>query len=395
MTMTSAFHKHSAFHSNLHRGLGVTLAVFQRNLKISTLSLVTLLTACQQRTFNQSETLDTELDAVEPVNFDRQQLLSKHRFERITPTGEKIFAAARAWEKLQEAQASVYAQPFQSANNVSRVLEMAGLPDYSAPQVWALIDSIKRRGGMVIQFPKDSRFSARIIEDHFEGALPVGTLISACVSGSCAGAPEEMHLSLVGSVDSAHNLQLWHNNWFRPENRLWRKYMIPLAWYQAGFPRKWMSTPWLSQIHNSQGKLDDLRGVVPELIELDPSTSLLTAIIVPEILKELREYQAVMTDGLGAVMPFRARSVSRRAEPVELPPVSETSGCNTLKVVSQMPTNLRASARGKMLCQIGQGTQVDLVSQEKNWSRVRAVCPDGQRLEGYVLSALIVSACGK
>ena len=226
-----------------------------------------LLTACQPRTFNQSESLDTELDSVERIRFDRKQLLSEHRFERITPTGEKIFEAARAWEMLQETQANLYAQPLQSANNVSKVLEMAGLSEYSSPSPWALVALVKRMGGIVIQFPKNTRTIARIIEDHFEGALPVGTLISGCVSRTCEVESGEVPLGVVGQVDNAHVIHVWHNNGFRPENRLWREHMIPLGWYQAGFPRKWMSTPWLTKSNDSQGMLVDVRSAVPEMIE--------------------------------------------------------------------------------------------------------------------------------
>ncbi|MEY2988928.1 MAG: hypothetical protein RJB13_2449 [Pseudomonadota bacterium] len=358
-------------------------------------SLLHFMTACQKRAFNESETLDVELDEVNLINYDRQKLLSDFRFERITPTGEKIFAASQLWEYQQEANANLYAQPLQSANNISRVFEMAGLTQYSSPLASGLIEAVKRRGGMVIQFPKNSRTAARLLRDHFEGALPVGTLISGCISKECEGELGELPLSVVGHVDNSHVTYLWHNNSYRPENRLWRKHMIPLGWYQAGFPRKWMSTPWLSPSYDAQGNLSDIRIEVPELVELDPSQSVLTAIIVPEILKEIKEFQSVMTDGQGAVMPFRSRSVMHPIQPIELPPAPSISSCNSLKMASSVSLNLRSRPRGELLCQIGQGTQLELVSQEKNWSRVKTVCPDGQRQEGFVLSALVVSGCGK
>lgn len=351
--------------------------------------------ACKQRAFNESDTLDLSIPPVEFVDFERQKLLSEFRFARVSPTGEKIFAAAREWENLQEALAFVYAQPGQSANNVSRVLQMAGLSDYDAPLPSSMFEKVKRKGGLVIQLPNNSQSTARLIEDHFEGALPVGAMIAFCVGRDCAGEQGEIQIGIVGHIDDSHAVHLWHNNWFRPENRLWRKHMIPLAWYQAGFPRKWMSTPWILRNFDSQGKLSDLEAAVSDMSELDPSNSSMTLVILPEIVKELQAHQSVMTDGLGAVMPFRPRSVSRPHQLVVLPPETPVPICKSLKAAFSSTTHLRGKPRGDVLCQIAQGTLVELISAGQSWSHVSALCPDGRKRDGYVLSAFIVPSCGK
>lgn len=349
---------------------------------------------CKTRDFNQEQMNDSDLAQVDVVDFERQRLLSKHRFDRITPTGEKIFAAALAWERMQELQAGTFAQPAQCANNVSRVFEMAGVLGYSSPLLWNMVSAAKLRGGFVIELPKNTRSIARVIEDYFEGALPVGTLVSGCLNRDCSGEAGDGHISVVGHVDETDALHLYHNNWFRPENRPWRKHMIPLAWYQSGFLRKWMSTPWVSRSFDAQGRLVDIGVVLPEIDDLDPTNYFVTLTVIPEIIAEMKARQSVMTDGQGAVMPFRPRSVSRPTEPIVLPQRPELNNCKKLKTISPMPTNVRETPNGSILCKLPLGVEVELLTIEKNWSRVRAMCSDGKRVDGFALSALLVPDCG-
>lgn len=370
-----------------HRGINIHQAVL--------LFLSIFVIACQQRQFNQSNTLDSDVALVERVNFERQTILSTYRFDRITPTGEKLFAAAQAWAVQQEAHALSYAQPAQSLNNISRVLEIAGLRGYSSPVLWKMLEAVVRRGGMARELPKSTRAIARIVEDHFEGALPVGAFIIGCSRRDCSGETGDGHVGIVGQVDDSNALHLWHNNWFRPENRPWRSHMIPLSWYQAGFLRKWMSTPWISRVFDAQGKLADIKVELPEISSFDPSYDFVILMVLPEILTELKEQQSVMTDGRGAVMPFRARSILRPDDTIVLPPEPVIERCRILKTSSKRNTNLREQPNGKILCQLAQETVVELEDTQMNWSKVRTVCPDGKRLEGFTLSALLTPDCGK
>lgn len=363
--------------------------------KISWLTCALFLAACHSRKFNDSESVDTVFARVAAVDFQRQFLLSNNRFDRITPTGEKLFTAAKAWEVAQEQQATVFAQPGQSLNNIFRVLEMAGLHSYSVPSLGKFLENLGRRGSVVIELPRNTRSIARIIEDHFDGALPVGTLIIGCLQRNCSSAGGDGQVGLLGDLSNTNALHLWHNNWFRPENRPWRKYMIPLAWYQAGFLNRWMSTPWISRIFDTHGRLVDLKVELPEINDTDPSNAFLALIILPEIMQEMKTHQSVTTDGVGAVMPFRKRSSSRSANLVALPTGFLTHNCGNLQTNTSLSAILREYPGGKIICHPLPGSDAELIGVERNWSRIRTVCPDGKNIEGFALSVLLMSRCGK
>lgn len=354
--------------------------------------LIVGLTSCQPRLFNQAVSPESDDALVQNVRFERQELLGLYRFDRITPTGEKIFAAGLQWVKGQELEAQRYAKPAQCANNVSRVFEMAGLTSYSSPLLLDMVNAARRRGGLVLSLPKDTRTIARLLEENFAGSLPVGTLVSGCLNKDCSGEAGDGHISFVGHVDSSHQTHLWHNNWYRPENRPWRPHMIPLSWYQSGFLRKWMSTPWMSQSRNVSGALVDVGILLPEIDDLDPTNYYVTLTIIPEILNEMRANQSLTTDGFGAVMPFR--SVSRRTDPpLPLPDPPVFSACNSLRTISPTPTNLRVEPNGRVICKFPLATMLERVSNKENWTEVKGICPDGRQMNGFVLSALVVPAC--
>ncbi len=349
--------------------------------------------ACKPRLFNADSNAESDIANVENVNFSREELLGKYRFDRITPTGEKIFAASLEWVKGQEREASRFAKPAQCANNVSRVLEMAGINSYSSPLLMDMVNAARRRNGLVIELPKEPKAIARLIEENFAGALPVGAFISGCLNRDCSGEAGDGHISIVGQVDSNDELHLWHNNWFRPENRPWRQHMIPLNWYQAGFPRKWMSTPWISRKRNDQGALVDIGVIIPEIDDLDPTNYFVTLTIIPEILSEMRAGRALTTDGMGSVMPFRARSSNQPSQPTPLPSPPPLVDCRNLKTISPTPTNLRVEPNGEIICKFAMGTPLERISNTGSWTQVKGMCPDGTLGEGFVLSALVVPAC--
>jgi hypothetical protein len=350
-------------------------------------------TGCKPRLFNQMSEKESEILDVRAVSFDREELLAKYRFERITPTGERIMASSLEWAKAQETEAERYAKPAQSANNVSRVLEMAGFREYSSPLMMDMIAAVRRRGGLVVELPKESRAVARFVEEHFEGSLPAGAIISSCLKRDCSGESGDGNISIVGNVDDQDQLHLWHNNWFRPENRPWREHMIPLSWYQSGFPRKWMSTPWLTRKRNLVGALADVAVVIPELEQLDPTDHFVTITILPEIMNELGQGRSVMSDGSGSIMPFRPYAVTRPANPLPLPPPPPLVDCRKLRTASSLPTNLRNEPNGKIICKFPLGTMLERVMTQGSWIQVKGLCPNGLQASGVLLTALVAPAC--
>ncbi|MFZ9520786.1 MAG: hypothetical protein ACO3A4_09935 [Silvanigrellaceae bacterium] len=350
-----------------------------------------LLFSCKQRTFN-ADSEDSDLLNVENVSFNRIELLRNHRFERITPTGERIFAAALEWMKKQQAEADRYAMPAQCANNVSRVFEMAGITSYSSPLLADMVNAARLRGGWVIPLPRETRAIAKVLEQYFSGAVPVGTLVSGCLRPDCSGQAGDGHISLVGDIDSNDHQLLYHNNWYRPEDRPWRPHMIPLGWYQQGYKRKWMPTPWLSRQRDNQGILADVGIVIPEIDDLDPTNYHVTLTVIPEILKEMKNAQALATDGAGAVMPFRPH-VAAAGQPIPVPTQPPLAECKKLTTISPTPTNLRDVPNGKILCKIPLGTSLERLSVSGSWTQVKGPCVDGRIGLGYVLSALVVPAC--
>lgn len=357
------------------------------------LFFASFLFSCKQRFFNLTSSSESDFADVQNVEFDRQNLLSRWRFDRITPTGEKIMAASLEWRKGQVGEAARYAKPAQCANNVSRVFEMAGISSYSSPLLMDMVNSAKRRGGLVIELPKQTTAIARLIEENFNGAIPVGALISGCLRRDCSGDAGDGHISIVGHVDGNDQLHLWHNNWFRPENRPWRSHMIPLDWYQSGYLRKWMSTPWISRKRDDRGALTNIGVILPEIDDLDPTNYFVTLTVIPEILSEMRSGQALTTDGAGGVMPFQASSTSRPSQPLPLPTTPPLVDCKKLKTISPTPTNLRLEPNGKIICKLPLGTPVDRLANEGSWTKIKAMCPDGSQNEGYALSALLVPSC--
>lgn len=332
-----------------------------------------------------------DISPVGIVSYDREELLKKHRFDRMTPSGEKIFAAATRWAGEQESQANQFARPEQSANNISRVLEMAGITAYGSPLLNDIIAQVRARGGWIIPLPKDSRTIAQILEYYFAGSVPVGTLVSGCLNPDCSGAASSVHMGIVTDVDSNDQLQLMHNNWYRPENRPWRPHMIPLAWFRQGFASKWMSTPWLARERNEQGTLTSVSAAINELSIFDPANSSVILAVIPEILAEMKNSQSVVTDGAGAVMPLRsARAVAQASPPADLVKFAE---CKKLKMISSVPANLRDSPKGDVVCKIALGTQVERLNASGSWTQVRGVCTDGRPESGFVLSSLTMPSC--
>jgi hypothetical protein len=224
------------------------------------------------------------------------------KYELITPTGVKLMKATFEWEREQKLteNARRYAQPAQCATNVSKVFAKAGLGRYSSPLVPELVNQIRRNGGLVRTLPKSKAGILKVINDEFNGQLPVGTLISGCLYADCSGNAGDGHVAMVGDVDDQGALLAYHNNWYRPDNEggQWKPHMIPMDWYNKGYRRMWMSTPWMNIFRSPPrvGSAVDFQVILPAIDDLDPTNYHVTLSIPQEILSEVRSGQGWALD---------------------------------------------------------------------------------------------------
>ena len=347
------------------------------------------LLACKSRTFNAAP--ESDLQSVERVDVDRRNILTTNRFDLITPTGERVFAAAKEWMRVQEREASLFAAPFQGANNISRVFEMAGLSSYSSPVATDIMKAVRNKGGLSLTLPKNKKLAAASLEKYFGGLPPAGTLMVACRKEDCSATAGESFLAFAGDIDSSDLLQIYHNNSYAPENRPWRPHMIPLEWFRLGFTRKWMPTPWLSGQRDSRGGLTEIESVLPEIEQLDPENYFVSLYVIAEIVEELKSGAGVVTDGAGSVMPHKGRLQNLQTfSHADSPPLAE---CKKLKTNGEALAFLREKPQGRALCRFTPATPLEKLSLSGSWSQVKGVCPDGRVTTGFVLSAHVVPSC--
>jgi hypothetical protein len=356
---------------------------------LTALFAIVILNTCKSRTFNAVQ--ESDLLQVEQVEFERGKILETYRFELITPTGERLFAAAKEWMRAQEAGAAQFAGPSSCANNISRVFEMAGINSYSSPVPADIVNAIRSRGGLSVTLSRNRKIAAEEIQKYFGGALPAGTLVSSCRSENCSGHSIDNTLGIVGEVDSSELIQVYHNNSYRPENRPWQPHMIPLTWYRQGYQRKWMPTPWISLSRDAQSVPVEIKTVLPEIEQLDPENFRVSLTLIPEILTELKNGQAVVSDGAGAVMPYSRRL--QNVQTVSQPQQALLADCKKLKTNTETVAYLREQPKGQGICRFTHATPLEKIAQSGRWTKVKGVCPDGRLSTGYVLSAYLVPAC--
>lgn len=278
-------------------------------LLLQSLIVVSVTSACgaQLRTSTADEVAqqssDTQALSLSPVYNGR-------KYELITPTGERVMSAALQWqeEQVTESNAASYAQPAQCARNISKVLELAGLSRYRSPLVPELVDQIRASGGLVRRFPKSREGIARMIAKEFAGRLPTGALIAGCLYEGCGGNAGDGHVAVIGDINSVGALQLYHNNWYRPDNEggVWKPHMIPLDWYQAGYRRKFMSTPWMDILRDPPrvGVPYDVTIELPAIDDLDPTNYFVTIAVPVEIQQEVEQRQGKVLDRDGNQVPM-------------------------------------------------------------------------------------------
>ncbi|MFZ9518928.1 MAG: hypothetical protein ACO3A4_00470 [Silvanigrellaceae bacterium] len=364
-----------------------------RNLVLVVMGLTALGVACKPRAFNGLDLSPSE-SPIQSLNTNPQDVFSKNRFHLITPTGAKIFAAIKTWEsgQLKPDAAGFYAQPAMCASNASRVLEMAGVTGYSSPLLVDMVNAVKKRGGLVLQLPKDPVAIAEKIKSVFGGRLPVGSFVSGCLRPDCSGQAGDGHIALVGDIDDSGYIKIYHNNWYRPDNvpdKRWREFMIPMEWYNKGYRRMWMPTPWVYLKRDKLGFPNNIMVRIPEIDDLDPTNYYVTISIPSEIMKEVSANKGVVTDGKGEVKAFAATpNVTKNDSP-------DLAKCDTLTILDRNDpngVNLRGTPVGQALCMLPNGTKVERLGVEGQWIRVRAEC-QGIRQEGYVFSFLTQPAC--
>ena len=358
---------------------------FLSSLQLASCFMV--LSACGIQIDSTTEsTADTAMSSQPNIKQSGSEILKKNRFHLITPTGEKIFASMKAWETGQVAQANTLAQPAMCASNASKVLEMSGINSYSSPLLMTMVNSVKKRGGLVMELPKNRSEIAKALKSVFNGRIPVGSFVSGCLRPDCSGQAGDGHIALVGDIDDAGYIKIYHNNWYRPDNnpeKKWYQHMIPMDWYNKGYRRKWMPTPWVYLQRDSAGLPLDIKVRLPEIDDLDPTNYYVTLTIPVEILNEVKANKGVVTDGKGGISNFVATDSSAN-KPCRSVRVSDPSDPNGV--------NMRSSPSGTILCSLSNGTRGELISREGLWTRVKAEC-NGKVSEGLVFSAFAESFC--
>ena len=214
-------------------------------------------------------------------------------FSFETPLGVTLLEESRRWEESQITEADEYAQPRMCAHNVSRVLEMSGLPYYSDYLVPHMLDAVRVRGGQVRQLDtRDKRGFIKSLNETLEGRLPMGALVNGCLYRDCSGEGGDGHIAIIGHTDDQGVVYLYHNNWYRPDNEGGdrKPYMVSKRYYdQHDLRREWMATPWIRVYRDKEThRIVEVEGLLPAIDDLDPYTGFfLTVSFVPELLSQL------------------------------------------------------------------------------------------------------------
>ncbi len=205
------------------------------------------------------------------------------KIEYSTPLGMKLFKEAIGWI---DDQPNSRAQPANCAYNVSDVYENAGFDGQvyrtvSSPLVLGMMEKAEAKGGKVLRFRTKSKADfIRVVNQELGGKIPVGAMIAGCENTTCDGTAGAGHIAMLGDVDANGYVQVYHNNWYRPDNEggRWKPHMISKAHYNHGDKRQWMPTPWLKLIRNNPSNPDLITDVVSAfpsqhgIDDLDPFT---------------------------------------------------------------------------------------------------------------------------
>jgi hypothetical protein len=282
----------------------------------------------------------------------------------LTPTGKQIFQASLDWYYTQPEHR---AMPANCAINVSDVLQnvRSDFKRFGNQLIPAMETQIARSTAQlngktyrssIFNAPRsEASFVATINKNFKGGKIPTGTMVFGCLRSDCSGQAGDGHIGIVGDLDEAGNLQLYHNNWYRPENNggVWAKFMVSKDHLSRGIKRQWMPTPWLKLTYSGD-KLVGAKSVLPAIDDLDPFNYFTTFMVIPEIVGELDQ-------GLTA-----DPAVSERMD------LSVKKAGMTCEVVSADGVmNVRGTPNGNLLGQVRNGTKFVWLSNEGPWSRVQ------------------------
>jgi hypothetical protein len=252
---------------------------------------------------------DTEVEVVDPtvaeepltrVSSGEQaeaaaESLGSLRFERLTPTSERVVRAARYWMRTQDRDAR-YPKARMCASNVSKVLFLAGVYGYDQEGVRRLLDDVRVAGGRVTALPISAGDRAKLaaaLNQVDQGRLPAGTLVAGMNVNTSL--PGDQHIGFIGHTDPDGTVWIYHNNWYRPENEggARRPYMVSDANLARGFPRQWMATPWVKVTRDASGRITQARSLLPQIDDMDPMSSeyRMTLAILPEVAGEMARGQ--------------------------------------------------------------------------------------------------------
>ena len=244
------------------------------------------------------------------------------QFDALTPTGEEIFRQSLAWMDEQKNHPQ-YPKKRMCANNVSHVLEESGLTGYSAEAVVNLAGNVAE-DGIEVLLPRDEAGMISEINSLWGGRIPAGAIVAGCLRRSCWVSPGDAHVGIVGVVDDDGNILLYHNNWYRPDNNngVWVEHMVSREfYYERGWRRQWMPTPWIKLVHDETGALVHVISALPPVDDLDPRQYYLRIEVPRQIALEID--QAVATDGEGGITELALEQDPRLPDPPVTEPQTE------------------------------------------------------------------------
>ncbi|HBE88469.1 MAG TPA: hypothetical protein DDW67_04935 [Elusimicrobia bacterium] len=215
-------------------------------------------------------------------------LSAAYRFELLTPTGEKVFRNSVLWYSGQIDHPE-YPQPAKCAANVSKVYRMSGLNAYSAQSVAMLLKKIVDGGGPYVKLPKDKAGMIERLNAVYGGRLPAGAAVGGCLHSDCfRGETGQRHSAIVADTGPDGTVYLYHNNWYRPENEggVWKEHMVSRYYLDRGFRRQWMKTPWIRIVRGPDGRVSDVKPLLPAIDDLDPTQYFVSIAIPAEIAAE-------------------------------------------------------------------------------------------------------------
>lgn len=233
------------------------------------------------------EDLLTTVTASEQAKAQAESLAGFH-YESLTPSTTKIMSASRWWMKEQDKDAR-YPKPRMCANNVSKVLFLAGLTDIDQEGVRNLIAEVDDGGGKVVKMERTPAKFAKQLNGFANGKLPAGTILAGM--NVHTSAPGDQHIGFIGHSDPDGTVWIYHNNWYRPANEdgARKPFMVSQANLDRGFERQWMATPWVKLTRDASGKITDAKSLLPALDDMDPfnESYQVTLALLPESVDEL------------------------------------------------------------------------------------------------------------